>query len=398
MKTGMDYETEKLYDLDPELRTFRARVLGCAPKDGAFEIVLDRTAFYPEGGGQPADRGALNFANVLDVRERGGRIVHIADRPLPAGSAVSGGIDWSRRFALMQQHTGEHIVSGLAHRLFGLDNVGFHMAPSAITVDLNGELSPDDLSLVERLANEAVWKDLPVRVFYPSAEELETIPYRSKKELTGAVRIVEVPGYDICACCGTHVTRTGRIGAVKLLSSQRYKGGTRLTMACGAQALRDYGERLRGVSAVSGLLSAKADGIEQAVGRLLRENEELKHRSARLQKEIFERRAEGLPRGCGNVLVFEEGLSPDDIRRFALILSERCGGAAAVLSGGEKTGYRYAIADPSGDARPFAKELSGLFSGRGGGPKELVQGSAAGGREELERYFAGRSFLVGPER
>lgn len=389
----MDCETEKLYDLDPEVRTFRARVLSCTPKDGAFEIVLDRTAFYPEGGGQPADRGVLDFANVLDVQESGGRIVHTVDRPLTAGAAVSGGIDWTRRFALMQQHTGEHIVSGLAHRLFGFDNVGFHMAPSAVTVDLNGGLSQDGLALIERLANEAVWSNLAVCVSYPSAGELETVPYRSKKKLTGNVRIVEVPGYDICACCGTHVTRTGQIGAVKLLSSQRYKGGTRLTMVCGAQALRDYSERLRGVSAVSVLLSAKPDEIEQAAERLLRENEELKHRAAQLQKEVFERKAETLPQGCGNVLAFEKELSPDDLRRFALILSERCGAAAAVLSGGE-AGYRYAVADASGDVRPLAKELSKLFSGRGGGPKGLVQGSVSGGREELERYFAARSFLV----
>ena len=355
--------------------------------------MLDRTAFYPEGGGQPADRGVLNFANVLDVQERGNVIVHTTDKPLAAGSAVSGGIDWTRRFALMQQHTGEHIVSGLIHRLFGYDNVGFHMSADALTVDLNGPLSPDDLSLAENLANEAVVRDLPVRAFYPSAEELETLPYRSKKKLTGRVRIVEVPGYDVCACCGTHVARTGRIGAVKLLSSQRYKGGTRLTMACGFQALRDYDSRLRQVSAVSALFSAKPGEIERAAERLLEENEDLKRRADRLQKEIFERKAALLGEKCGNVLVFEPGLSPEELRKFALILAGRCGGAAAVLSGGA-AGYRYAIARHTGDVRPLAKELSGLFSGRGGGAKELVQGFVAGDGAALAAYFESRSFLI----
>lgn len=384
-------ETEKLYDLDPNVKTFRACVLECTPKDGAYEIVLDRTAFYPEGGGQPADRGVLNFANVLDVQERGGKIVHTADRPLPVGAAVSGGVDWPHRFALMQQHSGEHIVSGLAHRLFGLDNVGFHMGAAALTVDLNGELSEDRVALLERLANEAVWKNAAVRVSYPSPEELERIPYRSKKKLTGAVRIVEIPGFDVCACCGTHVTRTGEIGAVKLLAAQRYKGGTRLTIVCGLQALRDYGEKLRGVTEVSVLLSARPEEIGRAAERVLSENEELRRRASALQTEVFRLKAQALPESCGNLLRFERDLAPDDLRRFALILSERCGAAAAVFSG-EGNGWRYAVADASRDLRPVAKALSAAFNGRGGGPKELIQGSVSGGEKEIEAFFSDNIF------
>lgn len=388
----MNCETEKLYDLNPKLKTFQAHVLKCVPEKDKFLIVLDRTAFYPEGGGQPSDRGVLNFANVTDVQEKDGVIYHTADRPLPEGALVSGGIDWPRRFALMQQHSGEHIVSGVAHRLYGCNNVGFHMSDAMLTVDLDGALSADQVTLVEQLANRAVWQNLAVRVFYPSAGELEQIPYRSKKELTGRVRIVEFPGYDICACCGTHVERTGEIGGIKILSFQRYKGGTRLTMACGGQALRDYREKLRSVSAVSTLLSAKPAEIEQAAERLLGENSALKHRLSQLQTELFQLKADAVPQGFGNLLRFEEGLTADELRRFATLLSERCTAAAAVFSGSETDGYRYAVAAAEEDIRPLAKELSAAFSGRGGGSKNLVQGSIFGGRDAVVSFFKQKAF------
>ncbi|WP_164918987.1 MULTISPECIES: alanyl-tRNA editing protein [Acutalibacteraceae] len=388
----MNRETEKLYDLNPKVRTFQAHVLECIPKEERYLLILDRTAFYPEGGGQPSDRGVLNFANILDVQEKDGVIVHTSDRPISPGALVSGGIDWPRRFALMQQHTGEHIVSGLAHRLYGLDNVGFHMSDATLTVDLNGELSSEQLALIERLANEAVWRDLAIKVMYPSGEELEKIPYRSKKELTGKVRIVEIPGFDVCACCGTHVTRTGEIGAIKLLFSQHYKGGTRLTMACGGQALRDYGERLEGVSAVSVLLSAKPADIEQAARHLLQENSDLKRRLSVLQTELFQLRANTFPSGCGSILAFEDDLAPDEIRRFSLALSKRCSATAAVFSGSDAQGYRYAVSDAVRDVRPYATELSSAFSGRGGGPKELVQGSVRGMQKDIISFFEKKDF------
>ncbi|MFU0833136.1 MAG: Alanyl-tRNA editing protein [Oscillospiraceae bacterium] len=388
----MKRETEKLYDLNAKLRTFQAHVLECIPKDDHFVIVLDRTAFYPEGGGQPADKGVLNFANILDVQEKEGVIYHISDRPVSVGTLVTGGIHWPRRFALMQQHTGEHIVSGLAHRLLGLDNVGFHMSDQFMTVDLNGTLSANDLELIERLANEAVWKNVPVKVWYPSAEELDRIPYRSKKRLTGKVRIVEIPGFDICACCGTHVSYTGEIGVIKLLSSQRYKGGTRLTMSCGAQALRNFSEKLTSVSAVSALLSAKPSEIQQAAEHMLKENSELKRRLSALQSEVFQLKASAVPEGCGKILVFEDNLAPEQLRKFALTLSERCSAAAAVLSGNDTEGYRYAVADTAQDVRPIAKELSSVFSARGGGPKELVQGSVRGLQKDLTLFFEQKGF------
>lgn len=378
--------TEKLYYQNTYLKTFAAHVLKCEPKGEHFQVVLDRTAFYPEGGGQPADLGVLNLVNVLDVHERGDEIVHTTDKPLPVGSVVMGGVDWSRRFHLMQQHSGEHIVSGIANRLFGVDNVGFHMGEKAMTVDWNGQLNEDQLALVERLANEAVYRNLPVRAEFPSCDQLGKMNYRSKKELTGTVRIVTIPGYDVCACCGTHVAFTGEIGAVKLLSWQNYKGGTRITMACGAQAMDDYREKQTSVAAVSALLSSKPEEIAQAAEHLLHEDAELKRRLSAVQGRLLELKAASIAGDSGNVCMFEEDLSPNDLRKYALLLAGKCGRTAAVFCGADGN-YRYALANTKEDVRPAGKALNAAFSGRGGGSKELVQGSLKGKKEELEDYF-----------
>ena len=378
--------TGKLYDSDAYRKTFAAHVLRCEPENGKWLVVLNRTAFYPEGGGQPADTGVLNLVNVLDVQEHGDEIVHTTDRPLPVGSAVTGGINWPHRFRLMQQHTGEHIVSGIAHRLFGVDNVGFHMGEQAITVDWNGKIDENGLELIERFANEAVYRNVPVRAYYPSTEELHSLAYRSKKELTGAVRIVTIPGYDVCACCGTHVAFTGEIGAIKLLSSQNYKGGTRITMACGAQAMEDYGGKQKSVTAVSALLSAKPEEIADAADHLLRENDDLKRQLSEARDHLLEMKAASIPENRGNVCMFENSLSPDDLRRYALLLAQRCGGIAAAF-GGTDGNYRYALASTGEDIRPFGKRMNSAFQGRGGGSAELIQGSLKGNRAEIEHFL-----------
>lgn len=390
-------ETRKLYDEKPYQRTFFARVMECEQHGENYEAVLNQTAFFPEGGGQPCDTGVLNFAEVSDVQIRHGVIYHTVDRALPVGGVVSGGIDWTKRFARMQQHTGEHIISGIAHRMFGVENVGFHMGSQVITVDWNGELTADQLELVERLANGAVYRDVPVRAEYPASEELEHIDYRSKKELTGAVRIVTIPGYDVCACCGTHVARTGEIGAIKILSSQRYKGGTRITMVCGAQAMADYSEKLAGVTKISGLLSAKPEEVASAVERMLHENTELKREISELQTARMEQEARGIPEGCGDICCLKDDLPPELLRRTAVAFSERCGGIAAVFSGSEETGYRYAMATVNGDVRPLGKELNAAFSGRGGGPGGLVQGSLSGGSKDvIGSFFISKNYRLIP--
>jgi alanyl-tRNA synthetase len=383
----MDVVTQQLYYENSYLRTFTAKVLECFEQDGTYAVVLDRTAFFPEGGGQPADIGVLNTVNVLDVHEHGGRIVHTVDRPLAVGMTVMGGIHWPHRFALMQQHSGEHIVSGIVHRLFGLDNVGFHMGAKAVTVDFNGELNEDNIALIEYLANEAVYRNLPIQIAYPSPEELAVLDYRSKKELSGKIRIVTVPGYDVCACCGTHAAHTGEIGAIKLLSAQRYKGGTRVTLMLGSKVLADYNEKAQSVNAISVLLSAKPEEILPAVERLISENNGLKQQIMALHDQVFETKAASVKDGAKNVCFFEKDIAPNDLRKFCLLLCERCSGTAAVFSGDDKTGYKYAFGNKNDDVRPLGKELNQAFNGHGGGSKELVQGSLMGNQDELERFI-----------
>lgn len=388
----MTAETEKLYYEDVDRRCFAARVLSCEPAAGGYSAVLDRTAFFPEGGGQPADTGVIGFADVADVHEKNGVIFHTVSRPLSAGANVLCGVNWDRRFRHMQQHTGEHIVSGIAHRLFGAENVGFHMGEKWITVDWSVPLDAGQLGTIERLANETVFRCLPVRTEFPDAERLAEMTYRSKKELTGRVRIVTIPGCDVCACCGTHVRNTGEVGLIKLTGAQNYKGGTRVTLVCGVQALEDYAEKLSGVSAVSELFSAKPEEIASAAERTLLENSELKRRLSAVRGELFQAQAAALPADCGFVCVFLRDTAPDDLRRCALLFSEHCGGAAAFS--GTDGNIRYAAADTRSDIRPFGKALNEAFSGRGGGARELVQGSLRTAEAEIRRFCAEKGYPV----
>ncbi len=383
----MNQGTEKLYYKNTYFRTFRAKVLRCEKQGEHYGVVLDRTLFYPEGGGQPADIGVLNTVNVLDVHEQDGWIVHTTDRPLPVDSAVTGGINWPHRFTLMQQHSGEHIVSGIVNRLFGLDNVGFRMGSKAITVDFNGELSQDDLSLVEALANEAIYRNVSIETSYPDAQALSALSYRSKKELTGEVRIVTIPGYDVCACCGTHVAKTGEIGIVKLVSAQHYKGGTRVGVLCGKKAVDDYNEKTDSVGAVSVLLSAKPEKIKEAVEHLLEETNALKQQLTSLKNQTFVSKCDQVPEGTKNICLFEPELAPADLRAFCLLLCDRCSGVAAVLSGDDAAGYQYAVGSAKEDVRAFGKELNQAFNGRGGGSKELVQGTVRGLQQEIKSFI-----------
>ena len=221
-------ETEKLYYEDGKQLSFRARVLECREAEGGWDIVLDRTAFYPEGGGQPCDLGALEGQDVLDVQEAEGVIFHRLARPLLPGTEVKGRVDGARRFDYTQQHSADHILSGMIHRRYGYDNVGFHMGQDSTFIDFNGLLEESDLEMMEQVANEAVWMDLPVEASWPAAEELAKLDYRSKKALEGPVRIVTIPGVDVCACCGTHARRTGEVGLLKILSCAKLRGGVRV--------------------------------------------------------------------------------------------------------------------------------------------------------------------------
>ncbi len=377
---------ERLYEEDPFLTTFDAVVESCAMGKKGYDVILDRTAFYPEGGGQPYDVGTLGPVRVLEVHNREGRVVHTCDGPLDEGSRVAGEIDWARRFDLMQQHSGEHIVSGLAHARWGCDNVGFHMGAEFITIDLNILLSPEQLQELEAAANRYIWENRPVEITYPSPEELEQLDYRSKKELTGQVRIVTFPGADCCACCGTHVRSAGQVGLVKLLSAEKFREGVRIELVCGGRALRYLNGILAQNSRVSHLLSAKVMETGGAVERLLEENNALKARCAAMEDARFALLAQEY-RGKGDVVLFEDGLSPDGLRRLCDGVLHTCGGRCACFSGSESEGYKYAIGQKGGDLRGLVKEMNQALNGRGGGKPDFVQGSVRASSDQIKAFF-----------
>ena len=382
-------ETRKLFYEDPMCRRFTAEVLDCQPWKGGWRVELDQTAFYPEGGGQPGDTGTLNGVAVTDTHERDGAVLHETAEPLAVGAVVEGEIDWDHRFDLTQQHSGEHIVSGIVHARFGYDNVGFHMGSDVITIDFNGPLSEEDLRRIEEEANRQIWLDRETQVYYPEPEALARLDYRSKKELTGKVRIVTFPGADTCACCGTHVRRTGEIGLVKLLSCQTFREGVRVELVCGKRAFDTLSRSREQNDRISTLLSAKEGETAAAVARLQEECQQLKGRIYAMQERAFAARAEELA-GAGDLVLWEEAMEADAVRRLAAAVMERCGGRCAVFSGSDGQGYKYAIGQKDGDLRDLVKALNQTFQGRGGGKPFFVQGSVPAFRREIEAFWAGR--------
>ncbi len=379
--------TEKLYDRDSMIRVFSARVVGCEKVGKRYTVLLDQTAFFPEGGGQSADTGGIGPARVLDVQEEKGLIRHYTDSPLPVGVALTCMLDWEQRFRRMQNHSGEHVISGIIHREHGLENVGFHMGAACMTMDYSGELSWEELMRVETLANEAVRDDLPVRAWYPEPAELASMSYRSKLELTEQVRIVTIPGIDCCACCAPHVARTGQIGAVKILTAERHRGGTRITALCGMEAMEDYRRRQESVAALSVLLSAPREEVVPAVERVLSERERFRERIAQLSMELVRVRAENTPYTEGNLCIFDGLLDEIALRELVNLLMDRCGGVAAAFSGSDETGYRYIIGSRHVDLRSCARAINAGIGGRGGGSVSMIQGRAEKSKAEIQNYW-----------
>ena len=332
--------TAKLYETDPYVQTFTATVLVCTPAGEQFAVQLDRTAFYPEGGGQPCDTGALGTALVTDVQEHGGMITHTVSAALPVGQTVEGRIDWARRRDHMEQHTGEHILSGTLHRLFGAENVGFHIGSPAVRMDMSVPLTAGQLAEAEAQANAVIRADAPVRCWYPAPEDLAKLTYRSKKEIDGAVRLVDAGGADLCACCGTHVSTTGQDAA-----------------------------------AVGTLLSSAPGRLLPAVQNLQTAEAALKQRLAAMQNALSEALAQAAVPGQPAVLHCD-GADGDGLRRICLAVSARTNALTAVLASGGQ-GLAYALCLPGGDVRPVCKALNEAFGGRGGGKPGFCQGSLA---------------------
>ncbi|WP_346663919.1 alanine--tRNA ligase-related protein [uncultured Merdimonas sp.] len=369
--------TEKLYYQDSHRSTFEAKVLSCEQEKDGYRIVLDRTVFFPEGGGQYADPGFLDQVEVTDVHEKDGVVYHYTREPLEPGQEVKGRILWDVRFERMQQHTGEHIVSGLVHQKFGYDNVGFHLGEDYCTMDFNGPITREELKQIERMANKAVFQDLDVISSFPSEEERSQMEYRSKIELTGPVQIITIPGYDVCACCAPHMKKTGEIGLIKLVHMDHYKGGERITMLAGIRALRDYEEKEKNVKEISALLCAKERETAEAVSRLKEEHKEQKERLASLQQKLLRYQADEI-QVEEHTLVFDSGLSGNGPRELMNLLLNRGAKIALVFAGNDTEGYRYVIGSRSEDVRPVGKMLNQAFNGRGGGKKEMIQGSLTG--------------------
>ena len=378
--------TRKLYYEDSHLSCFESRVTGCVQTEKGWAVTLEATAFYPEGGGQACDLGTLNGVTVTDVQEKGEEVIHYCEAPLEVGALAEGIIDYDRRFDLMQQHTGEHIVSGIIHRRFGYHNVGFHMGENFIEIDFDGRIPAAELENIEREANEALWKNIPVKCWYPSQEELPNVFYRTKKALPWPVRVVEMAGYDSCACCGTHLKTTGEVGIIKLFTETALRGGSRIEMACGGRALKMLNRIYEQNTLVSQSFSAKIFETGAAAKRM---NEALaaeKFKVTALQRKLFRITAESYA-GRDNVLHIEEDLEPMQVRELADAIAQHCSGRAAVFSGSDENGYSYCLVSRNEDLRDLVKTMNQSLSGRGGGKPGFQQGSLLCTRDEIERFF-----------
>ena len=382
-------ETDQLYYKDCYLKTFTSQVVSCTPQGDDFAVVLSDTAFYPEGGGQACDLGTLDEITVLDVQEHNGAVVHICPEPLPIGKTVTGSIQWQRRFDLMQQHTGEHIVSGIIHRLFGYQNTGFHVGSEMVTVDFDGPIPVEMLPQIELEANEAVWQNIPVHCYIPTPEELPDVFYRTKRPLPWPVRIVEVPGYDSCACCGIHVANTGEIGLIKLFSCVKFHQGVRIEMACGKRALEYMNKIYEQNKQVSQIFSAKPLETGAAAQQFSDTLSAEKYRTVALQKQIFRCTAESYV-NQENVLHIESALTPGNVRELTETIAAYCSGIAAVFSPAEENLMNFCLFSQGAEVKPLGTELTGTFSGRGGGKNGCFQGNLRASEEEITAFFDSR--------
>ena len=386
--------TQKYYEADAYRREADAVILAAEPDGrGGGKLALDGTVFYPEGGGQPADHGTLTLPDgarltVTDVHEQGGVIWHRVDA-LPdtaaPGTAVTGRIDWAWRFDKMQQHTGEHILSGILHQMFGAENVGFHIGSDAVRMDTSVPISAEGLREAELAANRIVWQNVPVLITYPTREELARMTYRSKKEIEGQVRIVTIPGADVCACCGTHTAATGAVGQIKILAAENYKGGVRLSIVCGERALLAAQAMRQRQADIGALLSAKPSETAHAVHRVYDEYNALKFAHFGLCSELFDALAAQVAPGADAIRIVP-GLDPDGLHRLAARLSEATTGLCAALTANEK-GTGYCLAQAGGDVRALTKALNTALNGRGGGKPGICQGSCAAAPEQVETFL-----------
>ncbi len=380
--------TDKLYYQNSHLFEFTAEIIDCVPrKDGAYDVVLDRTAFFPEGGGQRSDEGRIGGIPVLHVSEKDGIIFHRCEVPMEKRSRVDCRIDREIRLRRMQNHSGEHVVSGVVHKLFGFDNVGFHMSEGFMTVDFSGELRKDDVERLEMEANEIVRANAPVTAFFPSPDQLRELDYRSKLDLTENVRLVRIEGCDLCACCAPHVSQTGEIGIIRILDHMRHRGGTRITLTCGMDALDDYRRRQKNTVRISNLLSARQEDIADAVERLLEVTAAQKLRITELSMANVDYLASVTDYVKGNICLIDRLLDEVALRELVNRLSEKCSGIAAALFPSGEGQWRYIIGSRNVDLRKSVQLINQGINGKGGGSSMMIQGNCSGDVEQIRQFL-----------
>ena len=378
-------KTIALYDDDAFATEFTAEVVSCEEAEGGYKIVLNQTLFFPEQGGQTSDVGCIGEVMVKDVQIENEVIYHLCDKPIPAGQKVVGTIDWNHRFGNMQQHTGEHIFTGLAHNLYGADNVGFHLSDNTVTLDLNIELSEDQIRLIERTGNEVIAKDVPVKAYFPDETILATTEYRSKKEIDGDVRLVEIEGVDICACCAPHVKSTGQVGMLKVVSYEKYKGGTRVYILCGLRALEDYNRRMQLLTKSYQQLSCSEEDLPGRIAGIMEDNKQLKYKISQIKSDILMNQIARYPSELSDVTIFTEDLDAKTMRDGVNALVERHEGLCAIFSGDDEEGYNFVIGSKTRDCSAIAAGLRELLGAKGGGSKQMAQGSVQATRSEIEQ-------------
>lgn len=378
--------TEKLYYFDSYIANFSAVILSCDACTDGFFVTLDKTAFFPEGGGQLADNGYIGDAFVKDVQEKNGDILHYVDKPLIVGSEYFCEINWEQRFSRMQSHSGEHIVSGIVNSMYGYDNVGFHMEEDYVTIDFNGELTREQLDEIENRVNDAIYKNYNVGCWFPDEKELSELNYRSKLDLTENVRLVKIENIDLCACCAPHVKRTGEVGIVKILDFMRHRGGIRLVMKAGFKALEDYREKYKNVYDVSNLLSAKQPEIFGAVERVYNEIDDVNREFYKFKQMVAENDKNNLVK-IGNISYFITSFYDADMMRNLVNFAMEGSSLAIVLSGTDENGYSYIAGSNSLNMKDVACSINSSLNGRGGGRDTMIQGKLSANKVQILNYL-----------
>lgn len=390
-RRGVYRRMVKLYDLDAYATEFDAQVVSCelASFEGqvAYAVVLDRTLFFPEEGGQSPDKGTINGFEVLDVQIKKDIVTHYITGLLEVGATVHGILDWNHRFSNMQQHSGEHIFSGIVHREYGFNNVGFHLSDNGVTMDFDGVLTLQQIADVEYKVNEAIIKNVEITATFPSKEELAALAYRSKIEIDGAIRIVTVDGYDICACCAPHVRRTGEIGMLKVVGVQNYKGGIRINFLCGFRALQAFRDKCDVVAALTNMLSTGQETLIERVTQMKDNVHELKLKLGEFKQSMMFAKMYDVPAEEKDVIFFEDELDTQVCRTVVNELVAVHTGICAVFVGDDETGYRFVLGSSIEDCTAVAVNLRDAFGAKCGGSAAMIQGSVNTSREKLEAFF-----------